>query len=456
MSWANKLAYFLINFTLIFTVLAYGAVHQPVIALFYIIVAAMLVLWAIEGYLTGTMRYSKSRLQAPLYALAAYGFIQVIPFGSIASTAGVAGIPRTISLDPFATQTTAIHILALCIFFSVSLVFIDSASRLRRVVTVITVFGFIYAFFAILQGVLSPTKIYGIYERQFAQPYGSFVNRHNFAAFMEMTLSLPLGLVFSGAVKRDKRLLFITAISLMGIALLLSGSRGGFVALLAELCLLLILTTNAKSKKSLVLKVALLVALIAAIVGGAIFVGGESSLTRIAETAQSKDITTNRTHIWGVTLNVIAHNLPLGAGLGAFGAAYTPFDTLSGLERVEQAHNDYLQMLADAGIVGLAIGGLFLFLLIKTARQNIRIENDYRRGVAIGAVSGIFAILVHSIFDFVLHTTAISVLFLTLVAILVASGYRYADDIEDTEHRRSHRRRSGSVTKISEARRRTR
>ena len=430
MTWANRLAFFLICATIIFTTLAYGAVHQPILALFYVVVAAIMILWAIDGLKSGTVRFNQSLIQLPLLAAAVYGAIQAIPFGRIAETAGLSGVPRTISLDPFATQLSALHFFALFIFFAASLVFIDSATRIRKLVALIAIFGFIYAFFAILQSVLSPGKIYGIYETRFAVPFGSFVNRHNFAAYMEMTMSVPLGLLFAGAVGKDKRLLYLTAIALMGVALLMSGSRGGLVALLAEIILLIMLTTGASSRKALFLKVGSAGLLIAAIVIGSIFIGGESSLTRIAETAASKDVTTDRGHIWSVTMDVIEHNMPLGAGFGALGVAYTPYDDRSGLERVEQAHNDYLQVVVDAGIVGAVIGLLFLFWLFQLGLKAAKTENLYRRGVAIGALAGCFAILVHSIFDFVLHTTAISILFITLMALIVACRNRYDDDIE--------------------------
>jgi O-antigen ligase len=439
---ANKIAYFLIIFTVIFTALAYGAVHQPIIALFYLLTAAMVVLWAIDGFASGAVRFSPHPLQLPIYAAAAYGSIQVIPFGWY-SESGVDNIPRTISLDPYSTQTNAIHFLALAFFFSITLAMLDRAGRLRRIVTVLTIFGFVFAFFAILQGVLSPTKIYGIYERRFAQPYGSFVNRHNFAAYMEMTLALPLSLLLTGSVKRDQRLLYLTAVVLMAVALFLSGSRGGLVAFIAEIILLVFLTTPLRGTQRLALRLALAGALLIAVVAGTTLVGGESSLTRIAETASSKDVTTNRTHIWAVTMDVIKQNLPLGAGLGAFGVAYTPTDDRSGLERAEQAHNDYLQTISDAGIVGLLIGGAFLVLLIQASRRNVRSRNMFRRAVAIGASAGIFAVLVHSIFDFVLHTTSIAVLFLLLIALLVAAGHSYKDDILDTDVHRS--RPKGSV-----------
>ena len=413
MTWANKLAFFLIAVIIVFTTMAYGTVHQPVLAAFYLLVALVTLLWAVDGFLTGAVRFNPDPIQLCLVAAGLYGLAQVVPIGSMAATSGVSSIPKTISLDPFATQVSAIHFIALFFFFSVLLVLLDSASRIRKLAVVITVFGFGYAFFAILQSVLSPLKIYGIYEA--TSPFGSFVNRHNFAAYMEMAVAVPLGLIFTGAITKDKKLLYITAIALIGVSLLLSQSRGGLIAFLAQIIFLVLLTTGTKSKSNLALKLGLAVLLFVAVIAGAVFVGGETSFTRVAETAASTDLTTGRSHIWSVTVEVIKANLPFGAGLGAFGVAYTPHDTMSGLERVEQAHNDYLQVLADAGLVGLLIGGFFLFRVFIAGRAATRIDNTYRRGIAFGALSGIFAILVHSIFDFVLHTTAVSVLFLTLV-----------------------------------------
>jgi len=56
--------------------------------------------------------------------------------------------------------------------------------------------------------------------------------------------------------------------------------------------------------------------------------------------------------------------------------------------------------------------------------------------------------MIHSLFDFVLHITAVSVMFLTLLAILVASGREYDDDIDEFDQPSSRRRRAASVTSI--------
>jgi len=236
---------------------------------------------------------------------------------------------------------------------------------------------------------------------------------------------------------------------LMSASLLLSRSRGGLVALLSGIILLVIITSRARGRKNLILKAALSLVLVIAAVGGAIFVGGETSLTRFAESATAEDATSNRRQIWAITLKIIGDSLPLGAGIGAYPTAYTKHDTAGGSERVDQAHNDYLQVLADAGIPGLLIGGLFLVLLFREGIRNVSVNNTFRRGVASGAFAGCFAILVHSIFDFVLHVTAISVMFLTLVATLVSAGRKYDDDTEEFDEPHPKPRRAASVTPIS-------
>lgn len=447
----NKITFVLVSTIVVFTTLAYGAVHQPVIALTYILIAAAAIIWAIDVLKGGVLIFSRHRLQIPLLLYGGYALVQTIAFGTFSEPGGIVGIPRTISLEPFATQAASVQILFLSIFFALTLYSLASAARLRRIVAILTIFGFLYAFYAVLQSVLSPDRIYGIYKPQAATPFGSFVNRHDFAAVIEMLIALPLGMLFAGSVQKDRRLIYVVTIALMGTSILLSGSRGGLVALIAEILVLIIVTARARGRKKIVIKTALAATLVITSVGGAIFVGGDTSLTRFATAGAEDDPMSSRMHIWAVTFAVIKDNLPLGAGVGAFAQAYTKVDTASGFERIEQAHNDYLQVLADAGLIGLVLGGLFLFLFFREGSKNIRTDNRFRRGVAAGAFAGCFAILVHSAFDFVLHITAISLLFITLLSILIASGRKYVDDLVDGEDEQtSIHRKPATVTPITE------
>jgi O-antigen ligase len=445
----NTAAFVLIYGIAMLAILAYGTVHQPTISLFYVLCAAAGLLFLGSGLASGKLEVPRSRLLLPLPMLAAYGLLQVLPFGST-SDPGVGEIAPTISYEPFATKATALHIVFLSIFAVTAFSCINSAKRLRGLAAALTIFGFVYAFYAILQSVLSPDKIYGIYDPQAGTPFGSFVNKHDYAAVIELVAALPIGLLFSGSLRQDKRFLYLVAVGLMGTSLILSGSRGGLVAFVSQIILLVILSSRAKGPKSLALKAALSIVLVVAAIGGAVFVGGDTSLTRISETAASGDVTSNRTQIWATTLKILRDNWPLGVGIGAFPQAYTRYDPTGGFERVEQAHNDYLQLAADAGVAGMAIGALFIFGFVNAGRKGISVENGYRRGIALGALAGCFGVLVHSLFDFVLHITAVSVMFSLILACLVAAGREFSDDEEDLDPGRGRRRkkRSDNVAKL--------
>lgn len=444
-TWASKLIFALLCAAILLTTLFFGAVHPSIVALFWLAAAILVVLWACDAFFGGALRFSRSKLQIPLVAAIVLGLIQIVPFGAV-NTANVPNIAETISLNPYETLLAVRHFAALLIFFAAALAFVDSPQRFRFLAIFITVFGFGFAFFAIIQNLLAPQTIYGVYKYEYAQPFGSFVNRHNFAAFVEMSICLPLGLLFSGAVAREKRLLYWTAIGLMGVALVMSGSRGGLVALVAALIFLVVVGTKAATSSGLFVKAGLASALVVGIVVGTILIGGDSTLTRIAETAQTKDPTSSRLEIWAMTAEIIKRNPIFGVGWAAYPVAYTEFDQLSGRERVEQAHNDYLQILADAGIVGAVLGLLFVFWLFRTGFARLNSDDDFRRGIAVGALAGCFAILVHSVFDFVLHTTAISLLFLTLAALATVNGR-----VENSSNSKPKRRRA-NVTPIASKR----
>lgn len=253
---------------------------------------------------------------------------------------------------------------------------------------------------------------------------------------MEMAIAVPLGMLFSGSVAQDKRLIYLTATVLMGISIVLSSSRGGLMALVFQIGFLIFITYSRRDRSSGFLKLGLGAALLIAIVLGTAFVGGENTLTRIQDGQTTAEGVVTRPQIWSVTLKMIAANMPFGVGLGAYGVAYTKYDEASGFERVEQAHNDYLQVLSDGGIVGGILGLAFLFLMFNLGWKGIRVSNLERRGIATGALAGIFGVLLHSLFDFVLHTTAIALLFLTLVGMLVAARSKFADDSPEPEKRR--------------------
>ena len=76
-----------------------------------------------------------------------------------------------------------------------------------------------------------------------------------------------------------------------------------------------------------------------------------------------------------------------------------------------------MQTLADGGIVGGVLGLAFILILFRRGFTRRETDDKFRRGVATGAMAGCFAVLVHSFFDFTLHTTSNALLFLILAAL---------------------------------------
>lgn len=434
------------------TTLAFGTVHAWALGIFQLSAALVVVLWAMDAWRTGLLRVSRNLLQLPLIGLIAVGLVQLLPLGDagIGQNALSVEAARTLSFDPHSTRYALVQLSALLVYFAAALAFIDSPARLRLLARTIIIFGFLLAVFGLMQHFINPDTIYWLREPKQATPFGPYVNRHHFAGYMELTLALPLGLLFAGAIERERMLLYAFAAAMMAIALVLTNSRGGMLSMVAEIFFLVLAASVVRRRgrsedepssiasraRAAAARIALGFAMVGAVFIGVLYFGGEESLTRLVGSVGTDDPTTGRAHFWRGTLEIIKDNPLLGVGLGAFSAAYPRYDTASGAYRLEQAHNDYLQILSDAGIVGGLLGIIFIVALFLMAFRRMQSMDKYRRGVALGALTGCVGVLVHSFFDFTLHTTANALLFLVLAALATTGGR-----VEEVERPRRRRRR---------------
>ncbi|HEY3040696.1 MAG TPA: O-antigen ligase family protein [Pyrinomonadaceae bacterium] len=456
---ASRFAFLIVCLAIILSALAYGMVHYWALAVFFIGGVSLLILWLVDSWSLGSFRVSRNVLQLPLVGMFLLGVFQLLPLRH-PQDVGTHSIPlvSSLSFDPYSTRFILIQVAALLIYFAAVLVFTDTPKRLRLLVRTITVFGFFLAIFGLTQSFTSPDKVYWIRDMPQSQAFGPFINRHHFAGYMELALALPLGLVFTGSIEREKRFIYLFAAGLMAVALIMTNSRGGLISLLGEL-LFLVATMGLRHRhkhrdrtseehrpriKSAAAKAGLALALVVALFGSVVLFGGEEALTRIVGSVNTDDPTTGRAHFWSVTVDIIKNHPWVGTGLGAFAVVYTSYDSRNGVYRLEQAHNDYLQVLSDGGIVGAALGLFFVISLFRMGFTRRDSRDDFRRGVATGALAGCFAVLIHSFFDFTLHTPANALLFLVLAALATMNGR-----VEDVQSRRKKRRRSSEATRIS-------
>jgi O-antigen ligase len=454
---ASRFLFLIICVAIVLSTLAYGTVHYWALGLFNLGAITILVLWVVDGWRLGTLRVSRNLLQLPLLGALVLGLIQLLPFRAAGNSAFAAtSLTRTLSLDPYSTRLVLVQLATLFIYFAATLVYTDTPHRLRLLVRTIIIFGCCLAIFGLTQSITSPTKVYWIRELSQSTAFGPFINRHHFAGYMELTMSLPLGLLFANTVDNEKRLLYFFAAGLMGVALIMTGSRGGIISLISEILFFAAVTSVRRGEqhrrdqaRSSRIKIYLIrsgfaLALIVGLFVGVALLGGES-LTRVVDSVNIDDPTTGRAHFWSVTVEMIKRHPIVGTGLGAFGVTYTGYDSRNGLFRLEQAHNDYLQVLSDGGIIGAGLALFFVAVLFRKAFSRSSSRDDFRRGVAISALGGCCGVLVHSFFDFTLHTTSNALLFLVLAALATLNGR-----VEAVRRQRRRRSRQGRTVSMED------
>ena len=167
---------------------------------------------------------------------------------------------------------------------------------------------------------------------------------------------------------------------------------------------------------------ALVLLIVVAIGAGIYWVGADSGLAERLAGDQGDPSATSRQVIWRDTLAMIRAHPLLGVGIGAYQTVFPMYGHSEGSTIVEFAHNDYLQALADGGIVAGALAVWFIIVIFRAFARGTKSREPLTSALALGAGAGIFAILVHSLFDFNLQLPSNALLFLVLAAIVVTTS----------------------------------
>ena len=125
----------------------------------------------------------------------------------------------------------------------------------------------------------------------------------------------------------------------------------------------------------------------------------------------------------------------LGWGLGTFPIVYPEFRSFYTTFFVNQAHNDYLQMLVETGVAGFSVAVWFLVVVFRGAAGKLENWSDTARGaMTVAALLGCVGILVHSFLDFNLQIPANAALFYVLCALAAGAP------LQESQRRRVLRR----------------
>ena len=415
---------------IVFTALAHGAVEPWSIALFELILIALVLLWGIKAALDRRLEIIVPAAALPVAALLLLGVTQSVAF------TGVAGQRVSLSMDVEATRHAVTVLFFLTASFVIAASFFATRERLWLLANVLTVFGTVVAVFALIQYFTWNGRFYWL-RATGSSVFGPFVNHNHFAGYMAMLVPVPLGVVLR-VVRNQAQLLYGFAAALMGTAAIVSGSRSGVISLAAAIVLMAVLNRRSRrpirindpleSRRFRVSKIGPIAVIALAMIAGVVWIGATPILEHFGEAvdqlARSGTPDPSRATIWRDTLKMIRDYPILGAGLGAYYTIYPAYGNTPALFGLDYAHNDYLQVVAEAGVVGGLIAVWFIIAILWPISRGIQSRDPLFGSLALAGGAGIFAVLVQSLSDTDLQIPSNALLFLVLSAIVSRVGAR--------------------------------
>jgi O-antigen ligase len=291
-------------------------------------------------------------------------------------------------------------------FFVACQVFADHRLR-RRFLTTAIVFGALLAVVATLQSYTSGSEIFWLFHNsaslEMASIMGPFLNRNHYAAFAELLLPAAM---YRALLDRRVGVAYAVAAGVLYASVTASASRAGGLLATAEMIAvpLILWRRNVITARLVVPAIGSLLAATAVLV----FAAGYDSLVGRLNLA---DQYSGRREFLVSSLAISKDHLLTGTGLGTWSTIYPAYAIFDSGTFVNQAHNDWVQWLAEGGIPMAILTLAIAVWAIPKAWQSVW-------GI------GVIAVLLHSCVDYPLLRAPMAALFFVLLGALENTGER--------------------------------
>ena len=448
----NRLILLLLMLVVVFSPLPLGSNREWSWTLCALLVSAITLLWVLtRGWRKGEVkRFVHPAIPLLFLAVCAWVAVQASAWAPQSwahplwsQAAGVLGIelPRLVSLSAEDSWTALMRLLSYALVFFLAYQLATERSRARAMLLWLASAGLVYAVFGLVV-FWSGESPEWLFRGEALMPdlRSTFINRNHFATWQGLTLLVAIALFYM-RMTRDtlrpyelpadrvatleqfilKAWLPLTTLLLLATALILTHSRGGFLATLLGAVVLLMLLDSRSPSRQRSSRVAVASAL--AVSTLAFYMTSEVLLDRIDQT----DITNEERVIVFENIQLgITENPLLGFGYGTFADSFRLYDRIESPVHYDRAHNTWLENLFELGVPAalalfLALGGLGVTCL-KGVRRRHRDWAFPALGVAASVLVGI-----HALVDFSLQLPAVAILYACIMGVACAQSWSSRD-----------------------------
>jgi O-antigen ligase len=340
------------------------------------------------------------------------------------------GSRHAVTISPAATVTALLLYLAFALLM-LGVARVASLTGPRPFAAAVCALGIVMALVGIISKPLYAGKIYGFWEPLMGgRPFGPFVNPNHFAGWMLMALPVTFGLLCAtlarsaAGVKEGWRarvlwlssrhasetVVLAAAAVVMAVSLVLTMSRSGMIAFAFSVAITGWFSMRRLAGRS---KRALAAVYLAAVVLLAVAPVGADAITARFGSANPADINM-RLPIWRDTTAIIRDFWLTGTGLNTYGIATLFYQTAEPDYHLREAHNDYLQLAAEGGLLLSIPIACAMVVFVMQVRRRFQGSRGSSYWVRLGAVTGIVAVALQSIVDFSLQMPGNAALFALL------------------------------------------
>jgi O-antigen ligase len=391
------------------TVLSFGGVESSGNAALEIGAALLFVLWAVLLTLRGRAEIFWNWLFIPVFGLGTIALVQYA-FGA--------------SVYSYLTKIELLRWSAYALLFFLAVQSFQTKEHVKQFLWFLLSLGFVVSLFGLVQYFTFNGKLYWCVSLPpGVSPFGPFVNPNHFAGFVELTAPLGLAMLFFPSRRREQAPLLLLFTILPIGAVFLSASRAGIIVVVLEFALLaFFFQVHRMRGKQLVRATA-----IGLLAGGMIlWLGVTKALERFELLVHQGVNRELRVAMDKDTWRIFQDHPLMGTGLGTLIVVYPRYESFYNGTTVDHAHNDFLELLADTGLVGGVCGALFIGLLFRRGLANFQVAaGGSARALVAGPLVGCAGMLLHSFVDFNLHIPSNALTFL-LLASLATRALRFA------------------------------